>query len=232
MPRSTTSSRRQKEKEDRKEAILAAAREVFFEQGIRRATVEAVAARAEVAKGTVYLYFESKETILAHLLLEGLNQLVGRLQAAYAARRSLSAEARLRQIVINLLGNALKFTERDEVRVHVCRLHPANDPPDRSTSLSAVSPGGEGFLEVAVSDTGVGIPSESLGTIFEEFRQVEGRPQAQQGTGLGLAITKKLTELLGGTISVESEVGKGSVFTVRIPSTYREKRDEDIHRGD
>lgn len=98
MARSPTTSRRQKEKEDRKEAILAAAREVFFEQGIRRATVDDIAARAEVAKGTVYLYFETKETILAHLLLEGLDTLGRQLEAAYAEDKPLSAEARLRQL--------------------------------------------------------------------------------------------------------------------------------------
>ena len=93
-----TTSRRQKEKEDRKGAILAAAREVFFEQGIRRATVEAVAARAEVAKGTVYLYFESKETILAHLLLEGLDSLGERLEEAFDESADLTGEARLRRL--------------------------------------------------------------------------------------------------------------------------------------
>ncbi|MBM2850671.1 MAG: transcriptional regulator, TetR family [Anaerolineales bacterium] len=98
MTRSTTSSRRQKEKEDRKEAILAAAREVFFEEGIRRATVEAIAARAEVAKGTVYLYFDTKETIVAHLLLEGLDVLGERLAKAYDESTPASAEARLRRL--------------------------------------------------------------------------------------------------------------------------------------
>lgn len=83
MARPATNSRRQKEKEDRKEQILAAARTVFFDEGIRRATVDAIAARAEVAKGTVYLYFPTKETILAHLLLEGLDRLSERLIAAY-----------------------------------------------------------------------------------------------------------------------------------------------------
>ncbi len=98
MARSPTTSRRQKEKEDRKGAILAAAREVFFEQGIRRATVDDIASRAEVAKGTVYLYFETKETILAHLLLEGLDTLGQQLEAAYAEDRPLSAEIRLRHL--------------------------------------------------------------------------------------------------------------------------------------
>lgn len=72
-------------------------------------------------------------------------------------------------------------------------------------------------MEVSVADTGIGIPPDSLGLIFEEFRQVEGAHQTQKGTGLGLSITKKLTELLGGTICVESKVGKGSTFRFTIP---------------
>ena len=98
MAQSATTSRRQKEKEDRKERILAAAREVFFDVGISRATVEAVAARAEVAKGTVYLYFETKETILAHLLLEGLDTLSQYLVAAYDQDVERSGELRLRRL--------------------------------------------------------------------------------------------------------------------------------------
>ena len=129
--------------------------------------------------------------------------------------------SRLQQILTNLLSNALKFTEQGEVRVHVSRFPSSNDSPDRSTPLSAVSLGGDGLLEVSVSDTGIGIPAEALDYIFEEFRQVAGSPMQHKGTGLGLAITKKLTELLGGTIGVESEVGKGSTFTVRIPAEYR-----------
>src|SRR5690349_2894636 len=98
MARSATSSRRLKEKEDRKGLILAAAREVFFEVGIRRATMDMIAARAEVAKGTVYLYLETKETILAHLLLEGLDSLGDYLVTAYDEGANLSGEARLRQL--------------------------------------------------------------------------------------------------------------------------------------
>ena len=137
-------------------------------------------------------------------------------------------EARLRQIVINLLSNALKFTESGEVKVRVARPPTADrrPPPSISGPPSSVvgRPSEDGFLEIAVSDTGVGIPADSLGLIFEEFRQVAGAHQTQKGTGLGLAITKKLTELLGGTICVASEVGKGSTFTVRVPLVYKERQ--------
>jgi len=98
MAASTTLSRRQKEREDRKERILAAAREVFFDVGIGRATMDAVAARAEVAKGTVYLYFNTKEEILANLLLEGLDTLSHYLADAFDERVPRSGEARLRRL--------------------------------------------------------------------------------------------------------------------------------------
>jgi signal transduction histidine kinase/class 3 adenylate cyclase len=111
-------------------------------------------------------------------------------------------EARLRQIIINLLSNALKFTEAGEVR------------------LRAVQEGA--YLVVAVADTGTGIPAAALDSIFEEFWQVEGSDKQHQGTGLGLPITKGWTKLLGGTIEVESEVGQGSTFTIRMPVTYKE----------
>ena len=78
---------------------MEAAREVFFEKGIHRATMDDVAAQAEVSKGTVYLYFQSKESILAHLLLEGLSILLSKLEAAYAPQEPLSAEEHLRQLV-------------------------------------------------------------------------------------------------------------------------------------
>ncbi len=99
MPRHTpTFTRRQKEKRDRHEAILAAAREVFFQDGIHHATVDSIAAKAEVAKGTVYLYFRSKETLLAHLVMEGLDSLNARLERAYEANMPHPAETRLRRL--------------------------------------------------------------------------------------------------------------------------------------
>ena len=104
--------------------------------------------------------------------------------------------------MINLLSNALKFTESGEVAV---RAH-----------LS------DGDLVISVSDTGIGIPADALEAIFEEFRQVKGTAAQHKGSGLGLAIAKGWAQLLGGKISVESEVGKGSTFTVRIPRVYRQ----------
>jgi AcrR family transcriptional regulator len=100
----STTQRRAREKENRRRSILDAARAVFFEDGFQLATVDDVAARAEVSKGTVYLYFESKETILAHLLLEGLEELVAVLEEAYAAEREIAASERLRRLAMGYLN--------------------------------------------------------------------------------------------------------------------------------
>ena len=114
-------------------------------------------------------------------------------------------QGRLRQIIINLLSNALKYTEKGKVAVRV-----AKEGEE------------EASLRIAVVDTGVGIPAAALDTIFEEFQQVKGSDPQRKGTGLGLPITKGFAELLGGSVSVESEVGRGSTFTVQIPMVYRE----------
>jgi PAS domain S-box-containing protein len=111
---------------------------------------------------------------------------------------------RMRQVLFNLVGNAIKFTERGWVTIRVFG-----------------SPTGQGQwrLVVEVEDTGVGIPQDQLEAIFEAFQQVEGQSTRKYGgTGLGLAICKRLTELMGGTISVRSTVGSGSVFSVILPS--------------
>jgi AcrR family transcriptional regulator len=93
-----TASRREREKAQRRDDILQAARGVFFQRGFHTVTVDDIAAAAEVGKGTVYLYFDAKETILAHLLLEGLDKLVAELEAAYSADRRLAARTRLRRM--------------------------------------------------------------------------------------------------------------------------------------
>jgi AcrR family transcriptional regulator len=95
---SPTENRRQRERRERRAAILEAARSVFFTQGITQTTMDDVAAAAELSKGTIYLYFQSKETLLAALLQEGLAMLVRRLQAAYAADDPLAAVTRLRRL--------------------------------------------------------------------------------------------------------------------------------------
>jgi AcrR family transcriptional regulator len=98
MTQSYTQSRRERERQERRAAILKAARQVFFTQGIYQTTMDDVAAAAEVSKGTVYLYFETKETILALLLQEGLAILIQHLEKAYNAKENLPAPTRLRSI--------------------------------------------------------------------------------------------------------------------------------------
>ena len=111
-------------------------------------------------------------------------------------------KGRLQQMTINLLSNAIKFTDAGTVTVRA----------ERSQDQ----------LVVSVTDTGKGIPADELPSIFDEYRQAKGSENVvQKGTGLGLSITKKFAELLGGTIKVESEIDKGSTFTITIPSTYR-----------
>ena len=113
---------------------------------------------------------------------------------------------RVRRVVMNLLSNALKFTAQGSITV-------SSKPVDD-------------WVELSVADTGSGIPPEDLPHIFDEFRQVESQGgKTQEGTGLGLSIAKKSVELLGGTISVESEMGKGTKFTLRIQD-YQEKEVE------
>ena len=94
----TTRARREREKEERRQSILQAAHRVFLEKGFSRATMDDVAERAELSKGTLYLYFESKETLLAHLLLEGLDSLYQYLEEAFAPDRPLTALERLRRL--------------------------------------------------------------------------------------------------------------------------------------
>ena len=113
-------------------------------------------------------------------------------------------EVRIRQILFNLIGNAVKFTERGAISLEVDNLFKAGD-------RSKVD------LIISVSDTGIGIPPEYQSVIFDSFKQHHNQTQRRYGgTGLGLAITKKLVEMMDGSISVDSSVGKGSKFTVII----------------
>jgi signal transduction histidine kinase len=109
---------------------------------------------------------------------------------------------RLRQVLFNLLSNACKFTKEGEVALRGRR----------------VSNGGA-WIEMSVSDTGIGMTPEQQAKLFEEFTQADATTaQRFGGTGLGLAITRKLARMMGGDVTVTSEPGKGSVFTVRLPA--------------
>lgn len=108
---------------------------------------------------------------------------------------------RIEQIIVNLVGNAIKYTETGEVSLGITR---------HATDTDQWS--------IVVSDTGIGIPPHAVEFIFDEFRQVDSSPRREyQGTGLGLTIVQRLTQLMKGTIEIESEVGKGSTFTIHLP---------------
>ncbi|MBK8230205.1 MAG: response regulator [Candidatus Eisenbacteria bacterium] len=112
---------------------------------------------------------------------------------------------RVRQILMNLIGNAIKFTERGRIEVDI-RLDADED-----------------MLHLSVRDSGVGIAAEDQQTIFDEFRQVDGSTTRRfGGTGLGLAICRRLTQLMGGEVRVMSELGMGSLFTVQLPAPSTE----------
>ena len=109
---------------------------------------------------------------------------------------------RLRQILLNLLSNACKFTKEGEVKLQARRMADGRD-----------------VIELSVSDTGIGMTPEQQAKLFEEFTQADATTaQRFGGTGLGLAIARKLARMMGGDVTVASEPGKGSVFTVRLPT--------------
>ena len=113
-----------------------------------------------------------------------------------------SDETRLRQSLLNLVGNACKFTENGTVKLSVSSLD-------------------EGIIKFSVSDTGIGLTEDQMAKIFEDFTQAGSETTAKfGGTGLGLSITKNLIEMMGGTLSVESNIGVGSTFIIEVPRNY------------
>jgi PAS domain S-box-containing protein len=122
--------------------------------------------------------------------------------AADADAWLIGDDTRLRQILINLLANAVKFTERGGVSVHVAVDDSTSDPL---------------HVRIAVTDTGIGIPVDRLDRLFQPFSQVDTSTTRRfGGTGLGLAISRRLARLMGGTIEVESKQGEGSTFTLHV----------------
>jgi signal transduction histidine kinase len=105
---------------------------------------------------------------------------------------------KVKQILLNLLSNAIKYTDDGSIGVHA----------------EAV----DGRLKIGVSDTGVGIPPDELGRIFDEFHRADSSGTRQRrGTGLGLTISRRLARTLGGDVTVESRLGTGSIFTLELP---------------
>src|SRR5262245_52979535 len=118
---------------------------------------------------------------------------------------------RLRQIILNLLSNACKFTEAGNIELQV------------TTALHE----GRQFVEIAVIDTGIGMTAEQMSHLFEEFTQADSSTARQYGgTGLGLALTRRLCQVMGGDVTAASEPGKGSTFTVRLPFAAGRTADE------
>jgi PAS domain S-box-containing protein len=123
----------------------------------------------------------------------------------------ISDQRRVEQVLLNLLGNAVKFTDQGEIHVH-CRRE-------------------SDWVVTAIQDTGIGIDPRNQQSVFEPFRQVDtGTARKREGTGLGLSICKRLVNRLGGSISVVSSIGQGSTFTVRLPLKWDQKSEEHSSR--
>jgi HAMP domain-containing protein/signal transduction histidine kinase/DNA-binding response OmpR family regulator len=122
---------------------------------------------------------------------------------------------RLQQIIKNLLSNAFKFTHRGHVRFSLERATSGWDPENEALNAC------ENVISITVTDTGIGIPAEKQQIIFEAFQQADGSTSRKYGgTGLGLAISREIARLLGGEISLHSEPGIGSTFTLYLPQSF------------
>ncbi|MCB0168222.1 MAG: response regulator, partial [Anaerolineae bacterium] len=122
-------------------------------------------------------------------------------------------EVKLRQVLINLLNNALKFTEDGEVTLRM------GGQPDQVNDSQSSSPASQSIIKLffEVEDTGPGIAAEELATVFDAFVQTRTGQSAHEGTGLGLTISYQFVQLMGGDIRVESQMGQGSIFSFEIP---------------
>ncbi|PTT75320.1 hypothetical protein DBR42_29180 [Pelomonas sp. HMWF004] len=151
---------------------------------------------------------ESLQPLLLQAHAKGI-QLHARVQPG-VPQQLVGDALRLRQVLINLIGNALKFTERGEVRIEIALADTkASDPPERLR------------LRIAVTDTGIGMTRDQIGQIFDPFTQADGSiTRRYGGTGLGLTIVQRLVTLMGGEVQVESEPGVGSSFSFEVALTH------------
>jgi len=139
-------------------------------------------------------------------------------------------EVKLRQVLINLIGNAVKFTASGEVTL---RVRSQESPISHSPLTPSLSKGGRGgfsaaiphSLEFEVADTGPGIAPEELKNLFQAFMQTATGRQTQEGTGLGLVISRKFVQLMGGDITVTSQIGRGTIFKFNISVNLTDEKD-------
>jgi signal transduction histidine kinase len=195
-----------------------------------RTLVDQVLDIAKIAAGRLDVRLEaiSLRAFLTNVVSEieplvAEKQLEVRIASASDLPKIRTDPTHLRQILINLLGNAVKYTDAGGVELNAYIAE--NPPPPRSLTVTGQHPtsstgAAERWVAIDVADSGVGIAPEDLERIFDEFEQV--RPQASSGsangsTGLGLAISRRLATLLGGDVTVESTQGVGSTFTVWLP---------------
>lgn len=165
------------------------------------ATIEAGKVNVRIETVNVQEVIEEVKLTVQPIVNQSAVTLVNDIEPDLPALRT--DREKLRHILLNLTSNAAKFTARGEIRVSACQVN--------------------GDINFAVSDTGIGIDKENLTRIFEEFDRGRLSHDGQyRGTGLGLAIAKRLVDLLGGTIAVQSETGKGSTFTVTLPAQRQE----------
>jgi signal transduction histidine kinase/CheY-like chemotaxis protein len=164
--------------------------------------IEAGKLNTEIVEIPLWKFLEDLNSLLRPMALQkGLDFEI--LQCSELPAIIYSDPVRVRQCLVNLVGNAVKFTESGHVYVNVYIQH--QDEAD--------------YIRFDVEDTGVGIPADKIDKIFEAFTQADGSTTRKYGgTGLGLTITKQLVQLLGGSMEVRSEVGKGSVFSIILPT--------------
>lgn len=167
------------------------------------------AGKLEIKKGETDLVQLSKEVYINYVPEAEKKYLIIKFDSNYEHIISKVDERMLYESINNLVNNAIKFTKAGEIKIEV------------------TADNNENKAYIKISDTGIGIPKESQKTIFEEFRQAsEGYSRSFEGTGLGLTITKNFIEKNGGKITLDSEVGLGSVFTIELPllKTYNESK--------
>jgi signal transduction histidine kinase len=125
-------------------------------------------------------------------------------------------QMRLRQALLNLMSNANKFTERGAI----------------SIGARQGQEDGRDWITLAVTDTGIGMTPDQMGKLFQEFSQASSTARKYGGTGLGLAISKRFCQMMGGDITVESEPGRGSTFTIRLPRIVEAPVTAPAHTGE